>query len=603
MEDGRLKMKDERLKMKDLRINSLQLILLLLLISFRLSGQFYPPETQLTYKQMPDNMPMRGYLVPFTDPVFGSKVIRVSDSLAFAPYSDETYHHYAKDQPWNSDGSLIMLSGWPSAILDGHTYELLHWVMPPGEHHTWSNTQPNLIYGIQPPKSWVSVDATTGNPTILHVFTEYEIVSYGSWEGNMSNDDHYVALQCQATDANFVIVYDLVDDTVVSRLNIGSLWPNNVSMSQSGDFVAIEWDIEGSGPGEGICIYTRDLDFVRNVSVCGGCHYDLGYDADGNEVSVHQNITGGTRAIVAVRFDNGEVTELLKDNQMSWPIHISCRNLNRPGWAYLSEFETDYSEKTKPNYQQIFGVKIDGSGTVNSFAHVHHNDSGTEEYERSPFGVPSREGNRVMFRSDWENVNGPIYEYIAEVTDTLFPTPPVNLKASLINETWFALTWTPSTGTYGITGYEVNLNDALSYAATNPSKNINGLQPGSTYKVTVKSIDSKGNRSLASDTLTVITAGVATDIQVPPAGPDIQVYPNPASREVFISYHLPTASMVKISIVDILGKEVKRIMNGRQSLGEYQYTIDTSGLGNSTYFIRAEMNGIYTMKKLVILKD
>ncbi len=589
--------------MKDLRINDLQLILLLLHIGLNLSGQFYPPETRLTYKQMPDNLPMPGYLVPFIDPVFGSKVIRISDSLEFLPNSDHTYHHYAKDQPWNSDGSMIMLSGWPSAILDGHTYELLRWVMPPGEHHTWSNTLPNLIYGIQPPGSWVSVDATTGNTTVLHVFTEYENVSYGSWEGNMSNDDHYVALQCQAADTNYVIVFDQVNDTVISTLNIGSIWPNNVAMSQSGEYVAIEWDIEGSGPLEGICIYTRNLEFVRNVSICGGCHYDLGYDADGNEVSVHQNITGGTRTIVAVRFDNGEVTELLKDNQMSWPIHISCRNLNHPGWAYLSEFETEYSEKTKPNYQQIFGVKIDGSGTVNSFAHVHHNSSGTEEYERSPFGVPNREGNRVMFRSDWENFNRPIYDYVAEVPDTLFPTPPVNLKASLINETWFALTWTSSTGTYGITGYEINLNDALSYSATNPGKNINGLQPGTTYKVTVKSIDSKGKRSLPSDTLTVVTAGVATNIPVPSSGPDIEIYPNPAGREVFIGYHLPDASFVKISIIDIMGKEVKEVTNERQSLGEYQYTIEISELRSSTYFIRAEMNGMVAIKKLMILKQ
>jgi hypothetical protein len=96
---------------------------------------------------------------------------------------------------------------------------------------------------------------------------------------------------------------------------------------------------------------------------------------------------------------------------------------------------------------------------------------------------------------------------------------------------------------------------------------------------------------------------VATGIQIQKAGPDIEIYPNPAGRKVFISYHLPTVSMVKISIVDIMGKEVKRIMNGRQSWGEYQYTIDTSGLGNSTYFIRAEMNGMPTMKKLVILKE
>jgi len=392
----------------------LSALLLLVSLFAAIISAAYPPESQLTFYSMPADVPMPDYLVPYEDPVFGSTVTRVADKEAMESSKDVIAHHYAKDQPWNADGSLIMLSGWPSAILDGETYEFLRWVMPPGEHHTWSNVDPKIIYGIQQPNSWVKVDAVSGEATVIRTFSEYTTVSYGSWEGNLSNDDHYVALQCKTSTDNWVVLYDLLNDEVVSRMSIGAIWPNNVAMSQSGKFVAVQWNIEGSGDRQGIDLFTHDMEFVRKVGTCKGCHYDLGYDTEGHEVAVMTDIDGNSRAIVAVRFDNGQRTILLKDSQMSWYIHVSCRNVDRPGWAYLTEFANKNTQVEKPNYQLAFAVKIDDSGAVERFAHVHH--SATVAYERSPFGVPNRDGSKMMFRSDWENGSGPVYSYVAEMS-------------------------------------------------------------------------------------------------------------------------------------------------------------------------------------------
>ena len=62
-------------------------------------------------------------------------------------------------------------------------------------------------------------------------------------------------------------------------------------------------------------------------------------------------------------------------------------------------------------------MRIDGSGTVERFAHVHH--SATVAYERSAFGVPNRDGTRMMYRSDWEDPDGPVYSYVAELPRAL----------------------------------------------------------------------------------------------------------------------------------------------------------------------------------------
>lgn len=375
-------------------------------------SQNYPPDSRIIFHAMPKT-PTPGYLIPIVDPTFKTKVTRITDKAIFKEL--KSYHHYSKDQPWNSDGSLIMMEGWPAAILDGNTYEKLRSIYPSKGHHIWSNTNPAIIYGTSDNK-FECQNAITGVKTTLHLFTQYTTISIGDWEGNISNDDKYAALRCSKSGINFIVVYDIFNDSIIVSKNIGSIIPNNVTMSQSGEYVAIEWDVDGHGSQQGITIHKRDdLSFVRQVSWRGTTHFDLGYDTMGNEVSCQ---AGENRGIVAVRLDNGAITQVTTDEQMSWPQHISCRNLNRPGWLYLSEFVETYGEPLKPNYQQIFAVKIDGSGIANCFAHVHH--STVVNYDRSAFGVPNRDGTRVMFRSDWEDGAGEINSYVATIIhDTL----------------------------------------------------------------------------------------------------------------------------------------------------------------------------------------
>jgi hypothetical protein len=117
-----------------------------------------------------------------------------------------------------------------------------------------------------------------------------------------------------------------------------------------------------------------------------------------------------SQAVVAVRLDNGAKTTLLGAEQMSWNIHVSCRNTRRPGWAYISEF-AGTPTSPKADNQGVFAVKIDGSRTVNRFAHAHH--SLVEAYERAPMAVPNPDGTRVMWASDWDSGTAPVYGYVA----------------------------------------------------------------------------------------------------------------------------------------------------------------------------------------------
>ena len=383
-------------------------------------SQTYPPETPLTYIAMP-KLPKPGYLKTFADPVFGTNVTRIGDVGVFSP-TTRPRHHYAKDQPWNSNGTLIRMDPHRDfEIIDAVTLRHVRTIPAVRGASVWSNTNPNLIYGTSVSKNpshpahntFYKQDVTTGKITVIQTFPAYTEVSLGSYEGNMSNDDRYATFQCKKSSGDTeIIVYDLVNEVVVSTLNIGTIWPNNVCMSQSGEYVMIQLATNGTTSTTGTCVYTKNLAFVRNVSFSAGMHYDVGYDTEGNEVVVQQS-TANDRSVTTTRMDNGKVTTILTREQMSFPIHISCRNIKRPGWAYFTEFQADGTLTKAPNYQQIFAVKLDGSGIVNSYAHVHHSEDTT--YEHSPFGVPNRDGTVVMWRSDWGKKKGEAESYIASM--------------------------------------------------------------------------------------------------------------------------------------------------------------------------------------------
>jgi hypothetical protein len=102
---------------------------------------------------------------------------------------------------------------------------------------------------------------------------------------------------------------------------------------------------------------------------------------------------------------DGSVTELTKAGFLS---HISTRNLKRPGWAYVTYGH--YEPNWPPYWSEVVAVKLDGT-RVERIAHLHSTYFGNES---EPHAVPSRDGERVVFASDWGEGSNPIQSYVAD---------------------------------------------------------------------------------------------------------------------------------------------------------------------------------------------
>ena len=112
------------------------------------------------------------------------------------------------------------------------------------------------------------------------------------------------------------------------------------------------------------------------------------------------------------------------------------------------------------------------------------------------------------------------------------------------------------------------------------------------------------------DQLQIKKNGV-TDITNEPGTPTnfslSQNYPNPFNPSTVVSYSLPTNSFVSLIIYDLLGREVKTLINNEQNSGTYQVQWNGennygSKVSSGTYIYTIRTGSYYEARKMVLLK-
>ncbi|PIP76328.1 MAG: hypothetical protein COW85_14815 [Ignavibacteria bacterium CG22_combo_CG10-13_8_21_14_all_37_15] len=81
-----------------------------------------------------------------------------------------------------------------------------------------------------------------------------------------------------------------------------------------------------------------------------------------------------------------------------------------------------------------------------------------------------------------------------------------------------------------------------------------------------------------------------------------QNYPNPFNPSTTITYQLPKNGNVTLKIFDILGNEVKTLVNEQKEMGRYTVHFDASSLASGMYIYRLRANDYTSTKKMLLLK-
>ena len=397
----------------------------------------------------PRPMAEPAHLAPVDVPEYGTRIVRITgapgDSTSPVPglWGRDARHKYSTVEPWNADGTLVAIEnregGSPSPlILDGDTFaprlgrcdgdDLWDWRWHPSPAHPHEQINVNKAGN---ELMWFDVTTCTKTRSWrLPITVDYGI---GSGEGNPSNDGRFVALG-NDTDM-FVVdmdprppfapwpsrrigpVYHFPPESLST--DAPGVWTiGNLSISPSGKYVDVKFSTKDPRTEDAHRIFEVDAttlalrphDMAAASLRCGDFqsrpngwiyplkHADLGLDPFDHDEDV---IVGGRSCpgsdlphVVMVRLRDGQVTPLSPKGDA--PVyHVSLRNQDRPGWAYVGFYDVPDALYR----DEIVSFKLDGSGAAERWCRARTSASGCYRCEAHP--VPSRDGRRVMFASNW----------------------------------------------------------------------------------------------------------------------------------------------------------------------------------------------------------
>jgi len=81
-----------------------------------------------------------------------------------------------------------------------------------------------------------------------------------------------------------------------------------------------------------------------------------------------------------------------------------------------------------------------------------------------------------------------------------------------------------------------------------------------------------------------------------------QNYPNPFNPTTTISYDIPKATHVRLSVFDMLGREVAVLVDGMKQPGSFKATFDGKQVASGIYFYKMEADSKVFKQKMVLIK-
>ncbi|MGD0591986.1 MAG: carboxypeptidase regulatory-like domain-containing protein [Bacteroidota bacterium] len=181
-----------------------------------------------------------------------------------------------------------------------------------------------------------------------------------------------------------------------------------------------------------------------------------------------------------------------------------------------------------------------------------------------------------------------------------------------------------SSGSVSMAGalvYAANRNAVVSgFAITDENGNysIDGLAPG-TYTVTVDKLGYNTETTSQSATVSYSTIGNPVNANVDLSIDAVtgvtqtstlqptkfmleQNFPNPFNPSTTINYALNQSGIVTLKVYNLLGQEVRTLVNGFQNAGSYHTTFNAQGLSSGIYFYRLQSQNIIQTRKMILLQ-
>ncbi len=426
----------------------------------------------------------------YTDPVFGTKIKRITNSRRFNRTMLGGYFANSEICYFNKDGSCFFamadeqvngkLESLPF-LYDGLTGEKIKQLDGDDSMRNWNirwaltgRYKKNGKYKTFDPvyhfykfdgNEIRLYDVRTMNFTVIRRFSEYSYIGPGGGEGDISDDGRYWLLDGEDKE---LFVYDLVDDIKypASDFDLGSLGSfgskigvDYAAISPRGNYIIVSWTTEPllGSQFHGIEIYDKEWNYIRQVYP-GLIHWELGTNAFGHEVMYTVASFGydyywapwGVEEgdLVSIRLSDGHIRLLKKIPNWAHFCISSNNTITNNKYIYVSydNQKDDPFRKWSQFWSEILEVPTDGSGIVRRLAHhrTRRVPGRGHKYSQADINV-NRQGTRIFYRSTYGSEIGDVYLIDVGTRhapgDHDPPDTPKNLDANSITETSQTITW------------------------------------------------------------------------------------------------------------------------------------------------------------------
>lgn len=82
----------------------------------------------------------------------------------------------------------------------------------------------------------------------------------------------------------------------------------------------------------------------------------------------------------------------------------------------------------------------------------------------------------------------------------------------------------------------------------------------------------------------------------------MQNYPNPFNPSTQIRFELEAASLIRLDILDVNGRIIRTLADGRLPAGAHELCFDATALASGIYLSRLSVSGKTYFRKMTLLK-
>jgi hypothetical protein len=197
----------------------------------------------------------------------------------------------------------------------------------------------------------------------------------------------------------------------------------------------------------------------------------------------------------------------------------------------------------------------------------------------------------------------------------VLPANPVvgaNINSTTASLSWIVPAQSSSTISYNL---EISENKDLSNAIVvknlqKPTYRVDGLSKNSTYYWRVQSATGSGEKSeysFVGEFSTGVTTSIEVTNELPTEYTLSQNYPNPFNPSTFIQFTVPENVFATLKIYDMLGQEVRTLINNEVNSGTHSVSWNGennygSKVTSGTYIYKLTAGNYTSIKKMILIK-